>query len=95
MLLHLYYSYDILIVTATRNKMSKRLQDLSKSTSQAVDKRDTLRIEQALITAETKLGTVRSIIETLHSDSRFDHLSDLLSKVVLLSDDVTGPAYHN
>ena len=69
-----------------RTKMARRLQDIAKGACQAPEKRDTLRIEQALLTAETKLDTVRTIIESLAS--KHEHLSEVLGRVLTLTDDV-------
>eukprot|EP00611_Tribonema_gayanum_P002483 TRINITY_DN11854_c0_g1_i1.p1 TRINITY_DN11854_c0_g1~~TRINITY_DN11854_c0_g1_i1.p1 ORF type:complete len:974 (+),score=491.39 TRINITY_DN11854_c0_g1_i1:44-2965(+) len=73
---------------AARTKMARRLQDIARGAAQPPDRRDSMRIQQALFTAEARLGSVRDTIEALAA--RHPHLGEVLSRVLALADDATG-----
>lgn len=74
-------------MTAMRNKMLKRLHDLSRGVIQPPDKKDGMRIEQALMTSENKLEGTRTIITDLQN--KYEHLSEVLGQVLKLAQDAT------
>lgn len=47
-----------------------------------------MQVEQALLTAEIRLGAVRDAIETVAE--KFPHLRDVLGRLSRLSEDATG-----
>ncbi|KAG5180389.1 hypothetical protein JKP88DRAFT_323701 [Tribonema minus] len=73
---------------AARTKMARRLQNIARGAAQPPDRRDSMRIQQALFTAEARLGSVRDTIEALAA--RHPHLGEVLSRVLALADDATG-----
>lgn len=74
--------------TASRTKIARRLQDIARGVAQAPDKRDSLRIQQALITAEARLAGATDMIQALAS--RHPHLGEVLSRVAALAEDASS-----
>jgi len=76
-------------ITNIKQRMVKKFQELETGAADPVPEEDSLQVENGLYEAENKLASVRDIISTLQG--KFDHLDEVLERVLQLTDTLDGP----
>eukprot|EP00904_Undaria_pinnatifida_P003878 jgi/Undpi1/13491/HiC_scaffold_8.g03150.m1 len=83
----LYERQRLAEVTAVKQRFADSLRDVAKGALKPVPKRDAMKVEQALLNAEIRLGAVRGVVNSIADD--FPHLRDVLGRLSRLSEDAT------
>ncbi|CBJ31769.1 conserved unknown protein [Ectocarpus siliculosus] len=83
----LYEKQRLAEVTAVKQRLADNLRGVAKGVMKPVPAHDAMKVEQALLTSEIRLGAVRDVIESMAE--KFPHLRDVLGRLSRLSEDAT------